>query len=103
MRNAREELLVIISDKGKTIEDVIAYTFSKDVNWDKVLITKGTSLTTQELELLDFSYDNSYGSQKFFGTVLFNDGTWLSRGEYDGAEWWESNQTPTIEEVLNAE
>lgn len=103
MRNARKELLEVMSDEGKIIEDVIAYTFSKSVNWNKVLITRGTNLTSRELEQLDFSYDQSYGSQEFFGTVLFNDGTWLSRGEYDGSEWWDYNCAPTIEEVINAE
>lgn len=37
-----------------------------------------------------FSYDNRYGSAEVNITlvVLFKDGEWLERGEYDGAEWW---------------
>ena len=37
-----------------------------------------------------FSYDNGYGCAEVNITlvVLFKDGSWLERGEYDGAEWW---------------
>jgi len=48
------------------------------------------------LKALDFNYDNGYGGQELFGTVWLEDGTWLSRGEYDGSEWWEHNAVPPI-------
>jgi hypothetical protein len=49
---------------------------------------------------LNFSYDDSYGSQEIFGIIWYEDETWSSRGEYDGSEWWEYNKIPTIPEEL---
>jgi hypothetical protein len=48
------------------------------------------------LKDLNFSYDSGYGSQELFGTVWLEDGTWLSREEYNGSEWWEHNFVPVI-------
>jgi len=49
---------------------------------------------------LDFNYDNGFGSQEIYGVVWLTDGTWLSRGEYDGSEWWIYNICPAIPENL---
>ena len=48
------------------------------------------------LESLDYTYDAGYGGQELFGTIWLKDGSWYSRGEYDGAEWWEHNKLPQI-------
>jgi hypothetical protein len=48
------------------------------------------------LQELDFDYNNGYGTQNLFGTIWYTDGTWSSRGEYDGSEWWERNRCPEI-------
>ena len=48
------------------------------------------------IDSLDYSYDNGYGGQELFGYIWFVDGTWSSRGEYDGAEWWEYHKCPKI-------
>jgi hypothetical protein len=52
------------------------------------------------MESLDLEYDNGYGGQELFGFVWLEDGTWLSRGEYDGSEWWEYNISPEIPSEL---
>ena len=52
------------------------------------------------MDKLDFDYDAGYGAQYIDGTVWFEDGTWLSRGEYDGSEWWVYLKTPEIPEYL---
>ena len=52
------------------------------------------------LQTLDFDYDDGYGSQQLYGTVWLKDGTWGSRGEYDGSEWWEYNKLPEIPDEL---
>lgn len=58
----------------------------------------------EELEFLEaldsMDYDNGYGSQHLFGTIVFKDGTWLERGEYDGSEWWEYRKLPTEESLF---
>lgn len=50
------------------------------------------------LKKLDYEYDSGYGGQNLYGTIWYEDGTWSSRGEYDGSEWWEFNQCPEIDE-----
>ena len=51
------------------------------------------------LEGFDFDYDNDYGMQILYGTVYCRNKTngfpvWLTRGEYDGSEWWNVNVIP---------
>lgn len=52
------------------------------------------------LESLDFEYDDGYGTQELYGCIWYTDGTWSSRGEYDGSEWWSFNCVPTIRSEL---
>ena len=46
-----------------------------------------------------FDYDNGYGGQEVRDSlvVVFTDGSWLERGEYNGAEWWEYKAIPILE------
>lgn len=39
----------------------------------------------------NFTYDNGYGGAEIAKDLIiyFNDHTYIERGEYDGAEWWE--------------
>lgn len=41
-------------------------------------------------------YNNGYGSAAIPCDLLImmKDGSWYSRGEYDGSEWWEHNIVP---------
>jgi len=55
---------------------------------------------SQFLTDLNFTYDGGYGGQELFGTIWFEDGTWATRGEYDGSEWWELHQCPEIPDHL---
>jgi len=55
------------------------------------------------LDSIDFPYDNGFGSQKLFGIIWYNDGTWSERGEYDGSEWWAHKTSPEIPSVLRRE
>lgn len=52
----------------------------------------GHSCTWKEFETLaDIEYDNGYGGQEVATDliIVFEDGVIMSRGEYDGSEWWE--------------
>ena len=51
--------------------------------------------------LASIDYDEGYGSQELFGTIVLKDGTWYERGEYDGSEWWEHHKLPTEEDLFN--
>lgn len=48
------------------------------------------------LRLLDFDYDSGYGRQYIDGIIWYEDGTWSTRGEYDGSEWWRHHRCPEI-------
>lgn len=72
-------------------------------NTDSFVIDLKHPHTEKELEefinKLDFYYDNGYGSQELGGVVWLED-AWLTRGEYDGSEWWDYNRYPDIPEEL---
>lgn len=115
MNNAMKELLENLTRLNKEPQQVkcaiIARTKSYNVvdcpsciikNPDKfadIIILRenwGTDDWLAFLELLDFNYDSGYGQQELMGCVWFTDETWLERGEYDGAEWWEYRSTPIV-------
>ena len=49
---------------------------------------------------LNFMYDQGSGIQNLFGTIWYTDGTWSSREEYDGSEWWLHNIRPDVPQEL---
>ena len=66
--------------------------------------------TFQKDEYSDFlnyletiNYDPSYGSQEFFGFILFNNNSWMERHEYNGSERWVVRKMPTINPNINEE
>jgi len=112
MTNAKEELLGILERVGGLIK---CASIKRDMGyWDDhntyvspppILLREGHSIGEYEefLHKLDFKYDSGYGGQELFGTVwIKRDNTWLSRGEYDGSEWWEYNECPVIPNELKA-
>ena len=44
--------------------------------------------------LRGINYDDGFGTQHLFGTVVFNDGSWNERWEYDGSEGWSHKSIP---------
>jgi len=48
------------------------------------------------IHIADVEYDNSFGFNEVASNlvIVFKDGTWLSRGEYDGSEWWNVHRLP---------
>ena len=100
-RNAKQELLEIIKNKSLSIkcaeitfgdtydEEYPPAKYSLPVNYD-------TNTFDTFIDSLNFNYDSGFGSQLLFGTVWLTDGTWLSRREYDGSEWWVHNVMPEI-------
>ena len=102
MKNARTELLNFL----KALSGVKCAELSFS-NWrmstNKELKLKiGYSLSDWGafLDGLDKEYDSGYGGQELSGTLWMTDGTWCTRGEYDGSEWWEHNVIPEIPKHL---
>ena len=96
MINAKDELLSALANASQSLKDIVAFNiYYESFSGDKSF--KGTTLV---LSSLDFLYDEGYGSQHLYGTILFKDNTWLSRWEYDGSEGWEYNKPPTVADIL---
>lgn len=86
--NLLEETLARIAE-SKHSEDDVAWVGSDDgeyaIAWDQfVPIARVTD------------YDSGYGGNEIplELVVVFDDGSYLARGEYDGSEWWDYNRTP---------
>jgi hypothetical protein len=47
-------------------------------------------------KLSNINYDSGYGCQNLFGIIWYKNGNFSQRGEYDGSEWWEYIECPTI-------
>jgi hypothetical protein len=97
MANAKQELLNAVKDIAKIKCASICYGIWENEASQKTLkLNHSENEYNEFLNSLDFDYHDGYGGQELYGTVWLEDGTWLSRGEYDGSEWWEHNVLPAI-------
>ena len=96
MANAKKELLDAVKETAKIKCASILYGGWDEASKKALKLNYSEEDYNEFLNSLDFDYDDGYGGQELYGTVWLEDGTWLSRGEYDGAEWWEHNVLPTI-------
>jgi len=99
MENARTELLEALENKAelKCAKITFGYYYTSE---ERPTYRLKVGYSKDELEAfldsLNFEYYSGYGGQELFGTLWLKDETWLSRGEYDGSEWWEHNSLPEI-------
>lgn len=112
MTNVMKELKDAISPAQ--LSDIVAYNIrlkTKNPNY-KCGIDNGESFLIRALEIkgveidnytipTDLEYDSRFGVQHLNGTVLLNNGTWLTRDEDDGSEWWELHTVPTVEQLIS--
>tara|TARA_R110000851_G_scaffold2612_2_gene10659 strand:+ start:853 stop:1191 length:339 start_codon:yes stop_codon:yes gene_type:complete len=83
---------VHIFKRGEYNEDHVDYEdYGNHSGYEIIDISSGDL----DIMALDFEYDCGYGRQLVFGHIVFKDGTWLERSEYDGAEWWTCRSKPT--------
>ena len=106
--NLLEETLEYMAKYGKCEQDV------KDVRWDIVTnrkVEKGyvaeckVECCSWELFAIvaaHIEYDEGFGAQEINASlvILFNDGTWLERSEYDGAEGWDYKCPPRSGDIF---
>lgn len=86
--NLLEETLEYLSRHGKTESDI------------RFVLCRNHSFSWKEAKpMFDFVYDDGYGGQEVeSGLKVVGVDFWLERHEYDGSEWWEFKQIPTIPE-----
>ena len=102
-----------------SVETIVAKDFAKSIKFAKVYYhsyydeedegpmatLRSTRTAEDELKFLkdleSINYDSGYGSQELFGIIMFKDGTWLRRHEYDGSEYWEKIIIPQESDYFN--
>jgi hypothetical protein len=96
--NAKEEF--VRHTKSKVIK--CAY-IELDYEDERFSLTTGYTEDeyNQFLSDIDREYNNGYGGQELDGMIWYEDGTWTTRGEYDGSEWYEYHEVPDIPDFLN--
>ena len=103
MTNAKTELLEHLENKPKVKCAKLLTGYEWDEEYQTLYLLK-CNYTNEDwenfLKSIDFNYNSGYGRQELFGTLWFEDGTWLERGEYDGSEWWEYKKTPEIPDQI---
>jgi hypothetical protein len=100
------ETVKAIESFGHSIDDIDFAVISDNRDWDKekkYVFSSAKEFAENAERLLSFEYDSGYGSQEVGGVIVFNDGTWMERREYDGSEWWESFKTPQREKIIGGQ
>lgn len=89
--NFQRETLEAIERSRHTIEDVM-FIGSSDGMYRMTM--------DKFLQVSDFEYDDGYGSPKIAQDLIiyFKDKTYITREEYDGAEWWQINNVNVYSE-----
>lgn len=84
--NLREETEAAIAESGRTPEDV-SWVGTRDTLLDTKSFWRAAARTV---------YDSGFGAQEVASdlVIVFRDGAWLERAEYDGSEWWEYRRKP---------
>jgi hypothetical protein len=115
MANAKKELLgflegkanikcATLSDYDKVYSDLYPEDYDEEFDGARKDIVLKVDFSESEynkfLDQLYFDYQSGFGRQNLFGTIWLADGTWCTRGEYDGSEWWIHNTMPAIPKEL---
>ena len=99
MINAKEEFIQHIQYKNLKVKSAVLVhkvSYGNKINY--ILKEKYTPSEYENfLNSIDFEYDDGFGRQEIKGCILYEDGTWSDRYEYDGSEWWAYQKCPTIE------
>lgn len=83
-----EETIAVIQSEGGSVDEV-KWVGSSDgtyaISWDEFC------------EIAKINYDDGYGGQEIAeDLVVVGTNWWMTRGEYDGSEWWEFHTKPKI-------
>ena len=95
--NAKEEFENHVKDKQVMCAEIIySPYFVRDSKEYYLKVGFTVNEYFEFLESLDFEYDNGFGTQEIYGNIWYKDGTWSTREDYDGSEWWEYRLVPKI-------
>lgn len=82
--NLKEETLEVLHNNGKHKEDV------------KYVCGEDFQISLEQFwKLADTEYNSFYGAPEIATDLtLIGDDFWMTRGEYDGSEWWDFHTMP---------
>lgn len=104
--NFYDETYKAIVNSNHTIDDIDFFSMVIDNKEYPYNIWKSTVVMDNRQEVqfsfddfkrnANFYYDNGYGTEiiNLSLKIIFKDGTFMERREYDGSEWWEFVQIP---------
>jgi hypothetical protein len=95
-RNAKEEFLQLVS---RTSATVLWAKFTTETGGETVLFPSRAGSKEEWdlfLSVLNYDYDNGWGGEDTEGAVMFSDGSWAEREEYDGSSRWVLRVKPTF-------
>ena len=102
--NAKDEFLEHLSKRKLILKSSIIKIINCYEPTNNVIFILNENYTFNDydnfLSCLNFNYDDGFDSQKLDGCILYDDGTWSDRDEYDGSEWWDYKYCPTIESFI---
>lgn len=93
--NLKNETLQIMKEHTLTPEDIDFITV--DIAKERFGKEETFLVDTSEFwKLADEDYDEGFGGYEVALSlqIVFKNGSWLERHEYDGSEWWEFKSTP---------
>jgi hypothetical protein len=99
--NAAFEFIEHVKQTGKVLKCAeVALRKYKDTTYTFLPLNFSLTELVSFLTGINQEYDDGYGGQELYGTIWYTDGTWSTRGEYDGSEWWEHHEVPVVPDKL---
>jgi len=103
MTNAQKEILELLDKNNVKLESAV---ISIDIGYqessqDFLKPNHTPAEWCQFMNAIDRNYNSGFGIQELSGVLWFTDGTWATRGEYDGSEWWEHHRKPSFDIMFN--
>ncbi len=84
---------LILAKHGKSLEDI---KFLDDSGEKYTMVTSTKALAKR----LNINYNDSYGMKEINVDLrLIGDDFWLERHSYNGSEWWEYKEVPSLEKI----
>ena len=102
MENLKKETLNKIESSKHTIDDIMwakvtrIEFFADEPTYSILKVNHNRNELNDFINSLDYCYDDGYGTQEVYGEIVFSDGSWLERHEYDGSERWALKRIPSI-------
>lgn len=95
-RNAKEEFLQLTNS---TLATVLWAKFATETGGETILFPAYAGIKEEWdlfLSRLNYDYENGWAGENTDGAVMFSDGSWAERQEYDGSSHWALRIKPTF-------